>query len=134
MDELTRTMKQMNDLIYSLNSESNSLCCEKHQNYTKYLISVMNNNLKFNSRNEILFMGDEFNLMVCSWISILKSLMVRRSAFLEPNKVKNPINGKKSDKLRDMLLRNFMRFLSELDLKSTKNILGPWVIKAFEKL
>lgn len=94
----------------------------------------MNNDLKFDSRNEIMFSGDQFNLIICSWISILKSLMVRRSAFLEPNKLKNPINGKKSEQLRDQLMKFFLEFLKQLDLKKTKNTLGSWTILSIEKL
>ena len=130
MDMLSRTMNGMNNLIYDLEDDSHALCSQNHEVYTKYLIKIMNNDLKFNSRNEIMFQGDQFNLIICSWISILKSLMVRRSVFLEPNKLKNPINGRKSEQLRDLLMTSFMKFLMKMNLKNTKNVLGGWTIVA----
>jgi hypothetical protein len=91
--------------------------------------------MHFEPRKEVMCQGDQVNLVVSIWISILKMIIMRRSVYLEASKIDLPINRQKSIKLRKFLLDSFENFMkvAQFDLIDDEQI-PHWVHLALAKL
>lgn len=135
MDNLYGSLQSICDQVYDLEEDSPSLCQERHQHLMKTLVNVMNRNHKFNSREQIVYQGDEFNLLMNIWISVIRALVVKRNSALESSKIRVVLNGLKSERLKEQMTGYFIGFLKAVKLSSIEQkMVKPKTLRALVKL
>lgn len=65
-------------------------------------------------RENLNVMGDHCNMLVESWIMILRSLVSQRTVYLEATRAENTLNKQKSDKLKQQIFSAFFNFIKSL--------------------
>ena len=95
----------------------------------------MNKNYKFKPRDQIAYQGDEFNLLMNIWISVIKAFIVKRNSVLESSKLRVVLNGLKSEKLKEQMTGHFLGFLKAINVSSLEQkLLRPRMLRAIVKL
>lgn len=129
-DEISEFLKPMEEMIYTLYDEGCLIGNPIHSNSCQKLIEFMNKTLGFNSREEMTYQGDKINLIVSIWISLLRSVVALRSVSLESSKFGRPVVLRKSEFLRDKILRMFHGFLKGINFKYLQRKTPSWVEKS----
>ena len=133
-DFLFNNLEKMYKKIDALKQVTADVGSEEQQFFLRCMIDICNKSLSFDPRKTFEFQGDIFNLILNAWISILKTLMVKRSAMLDCSKLNNPENLMKSYKLRQFILKFFFVFMKKLDLRLIFEGRKKWVDKRLIKL
>ena len=135
LDNLNGSLQGLSDQVYDLEESCPRICQETHSKLMKELVNMMNRNLRFVPREQISFQGDEFNLLMNIWISIIKAMMVKRNSTLESSKLRVLLNGKRSRKLKEQMTGYFLGFLKAIRMAPLEQkLIKPRTLRAIIKL